>query len=62
MITVDYVYKVKSDNKWKYAHKQFTSVNKAIRFIYKINASPTMAYDGFTCDSTEEQEEMNKRL
>ena len=61
MITVDYVYRTKS-GVWKNGSNTFESVNKAIRFIYKISSSENMVYDGFSCDDNDEFEEMNRRL
>lgn len=61
MITIDYVYKNKMGT-WKNASKTFDSINKAVRFIYVIMDSQNMVYDGFTCTSYEETNEMLRRL
>lgn len=62
MIYVDYGYIRKSDGVPCTATKEFYSTNKAIRFIYMVNGKPNMWYDGFTCDDSEELEEMNRKL
>ena len=62
MITVQFVYRTKM-NKWLYGEQYFQEIDKALKFIkYVIPKSKDKVYDGFSCDTLEELDEMNRRL
>jgi len=61
MIYVDYTY-MKKDGTIKSGTTSFTSVKKAVRFVYSLNARPNYSYDGFSCDDEDELMEMNNYL
>ena len=62
MITVEFTYRTKM-NKWFYGEQYFTEIDKALKFIkYVIPKSSDKVYTGFSCDTLEELEEMNRRL
>lgn len=61
MIYVDYVYLKKNNTPIK-CETSFNTVNKAVRFIYKIIGKPNYVYDGFRCDDAEDTVEMNNKL
>lgn len=60
-IYVDYTY-MKKDGTIKNGTSTFYQPSKAVRFIYSLMARPNYLYTGFSCDSEEETEEMNRRL
>ena len=59
MITVNYAYCRKRDNKVMRGSTSFYNPKKAVRFIYTILSSKDKTYMGFDCDDYEELEEMN---
>lgn len=62
MITVEFVYRTKL-NKWFHGEQYFHEIDKAIKFIkYVIPKSDDKVYNGFSCDTLEELEEMNRKL
>lgn len=61
MIYVDVCYQKKNGDINQFT-KTFNTVNKAIRFIYKINRLPNYSYNGFSTDDEEELYEMNNKL
>lgn len=63
MIEVVYYYVSKLTGHWMKATKTFYDVKKAVRFIYKVNRTMNMSYDGeFTCDDPEDTEYINSHV
>lgn len=60
-VYVDYTY-MKKDGTIKSGTTTFYNPSKAIRFIYSLMGRPNYSYDGFSCDSEDELEYMNRRL
>ena len=58
MIKVDYQYKGKSFIGWRSGFSLFYDTKKAGRFIRKIISDKNYIYQGFSCDSYDELEEM----
>ena len=62
MIYVDYSYLRKSDGRTVHATAEFYSPKKANRFIRSIIRRKDISYDGFSCDESDECDEMNRLL
>ena len=62
MITIEYLHHRRTDDKVVECSNTFDSVSKAVRFVYKIFKDKDYCYTGFSCDTMEETEEMNRRL
>ena len=58
MIEVTYAYKTKLGEKWKVATISFLSPKKASRFIYACLSSKNKVFMHYSCDESDENEEM----